>query len=308
MKFRIRYADQLVGVFIIVALLSLIFVIFMLGRAQKWFSKTYEYKTYAMNASGLSRNMAVNCRGINIGNVKSLNLTDDNRVEVLFTIQDEFNDRARIGSLVEVAESPIGGLGARFIFYPGVGGPLKEGDLVPMRDSPEGRDYLARGLAYIPFQENAISDTISMVQSVLSDVQGVIGGLQVTIKGLNVGPGEKADTDLGQTIANIQTITANLAADLANPNGVRRILNGDGPTLDALESSIVSLSQTLRDIEKTAAILPRDLPVMLVKVWTTLSAVEDVLVSLRNNPLLRNGIPEHAEIDSSGTNPRNIRF
>jgi len=29
MKFRIRYADQLVGVFIIVALLSLIFVIFV---------------------------------------------------------------------------------------------------------------------------------------------------------------------------------------------------------------------------------------------------------------------------------------
>jgi phospholipid/cholesterol/gamma-HCH transport system substrate-binding protein len=307
MKCRIRYADQLVGLLTIIALLSLIFVIFMLGRTQKWFSKTFSYKTYAAGASGLSRNMAVSCRGIPIGNVKSFRLTDDNRVEVVFDIHEEFQDRAKIGSLVEIAESPIG-LGARFIFYPGIGGPLEEGDLVPMRDSPEGRDYIDRGLAYIPFQEDAITNLLGMVGSVLSEVQGVIGGLQVTIDGLNVAPDGRADTALGQTVANIQTLTANLASDLANPNGIRKILNGDGDTIDALEASIVSLSQTLEHIEKTAAILPRELPAILIRVGTTLQAVNDVLISLRNNPLLRNGIPEHAEIDSSGTNPRNIRF
>jgi len=307
MKFRIRYADQLVGVLIVIALISLIFVIFMLGRTQKWFSKTHQYKTYASAASGLSRNMAVTCRGISIGNVKSFSLTDDNRVEVFFSIQDEFHNRAKIGSLVEIVESPIG-LAARFIFYPGLGGTLKEEDLVPMRDSPEGRDYIARGLANIPFQEDAISNLLGTVGSVLSSIQTTIDGVQVTINGLNVAPNEEAATALGQTIANIQTLTANLASDLADPDGVRRILNGDGATVDALESSIVSLSQTLGHIEKTTAILPRELPVILIRVTTTLQAVNDVLISLRNNPLLRNGIPEHAEIDSSGTNPRNIRF
>jgi phospholipid/cholesterol/gamma-HCH transport system substrate-binding protein len=47
---------------------------------------------------------------------------------------------------------------------------------------------------------------------------------------------------------------------------------------------------------------------LLSEARNALQAADDVLVALRNNPLLRNGIPEHAEIDSSGNNPRNLAF
>ena len=299
MKFKIRYADKLVGVLVIAALVSIIFVVFLLGKTQRWFSKSYSYVTYAVTASGLSRNMPVSCRGIPIGNVKSFDLTDDNRIEVIFAIQGQFNDRAKIGSLIEVQVSPIG-FGAQFIYYPGLGMGLQEGELVPMRDSPEGRAYIAQGLAYIP-------PTDDLIGSLVSQAVAVFDELQKTLDGLNVGSNEKAATALGQNIVNLQQLTATLA----EPDGVRKLLNSDGELFDSLETSIVSLSGILRNLDRTTAYLPREMPQVISMIAEARSAIQsanDVLVGLSNNPLLKKGIPEHAEVDSSGTNPRNIRF
>ena len=303
MKFKIRYADQLVGFLVVIALVSLILVIFMIGKTQRWFSRDYTYETYAAGALGLNKNMPVTCRGIVIGNVKSFFLTDDNRVKVIFTIQDRFHDRAREGSIVEVLVSPIG-LGGQFIFYPGTGGELEEGTLVPMRDSPEAKDYLQRGLAYIPPQEDPIADLLGKANEMLDGIQNMVDGL-------NVAPREKAETALGQIVANIEQLTGNLAADLANPSGVRSIINGDAETLRALESSLVHLSGILNNVEKSTDYIPREMPQiisLLTEARIALQSANDVLISLKNNPLLRKGIPEHAEIDSSGTNPRRIQF
>jgi phospholipid/cholesterol/gamma-HCH transport system substrate-binding protein len=304
-KFKIRFADQLVGFFILTALLSLVAVIFLLGRTQRWFSRNYSYKTYLVSASGLNRNMPVNFRGIAIGNVKSFALTNENRVEVVFTIQDEYRDRAREGSLVEVLVSPIG-LGSQFIFHSGLGSELlEEGSLVPWYDSPEGKDLIARGLDNMPTHEDSIAVLLGMAQ-------GVMGNLQKTLNEVNIGVDESASTALGQSIANFQQITGSLAADMADPDeGIRKIINGRGDSVNALEASLVSLSATLDHVEKSAAQLPREMPQitnLLTEARAAVRNAEDVLIALKNNPLLRRGIPDHAEIDSSGTNPRNISF
>ena len=303
MKFKIRHSEQIVGALIVVALVSLVFVIFMLGRAQRWFSRDYSYKTYAEGASGLARNMAVTCRGIVIGNVKSFRLTADNRVEVFFIIHDEYNDRAKEGSLVEVVVSPIG-FGNQFIFYPGNGKQLEEDTIIPMRDSPEAREYLARGMAYIPGQEDPIAALLAQANEMIDLIMEVVEGLAAK-------PNQNSTTALGQALVNLEQLTGNLAADMANPNGIRKILNGDSDAMNALEATLVSLSGTMDSIDKALVYIPREMPQiinLLSEARTAVSTAEDVLIALRNNPLLRNGIPEHAEIDSSGTNPRNIRF
>jgi len=309
-KFRIRYADQLVGLLIIIALLSLILVVVFLGKAQRWFSKNYSFLTYAATASGLSQNMNITFKGIQIGNVKSFHLLDNNQIEVLFTIQDEYRNRVKEGSLVEIIESPIG-LGARFVFYSGLGKELEEGNLVPMINSPEGRLLIAQGLSDIPPKDDFIAD-------IAEKVSGLLVELKKTLEGINTAAGETPDTALGQAIvnlekltSNVETLSFNLAEDMANPEGIRKILNGSGNSINALEATFVSLSGTLDHIEKAVAYLPREMPQifsLITEARTAIRAAGDVLISLRNNPLLRNGIPEHAEIDSSGTNPRNISF
>jgi phospholipid/cholesterol/gamma-HCH transport system substrate-binding protein len=304
MKFKMRYADQLVGFFIIVALLSLVFVVFMLGRTQRWFSKNYAYKTYASSASGLNQNMPVSYKGFPIGNVKSFQLTEDNRVEVIFTIQDKYKSRVTEGSLVEVLVSPVG-LGAQFIFYTGLGlKVLDEGEFIPMFNSTEGKVYIAQGIGYVPPHEDSIA-------VLMGNAQAVLGRLDTTLDMVNAAVAGDDVSALGRIVGNIQQITADFRAGISSPDGIMKIIGGEGDAINALEASFVSLAGTLDHIEKATAYLPREMPQILQAVTearTALQAANDVLIALRNNPILRNGIPEHAEIDASGTNPRNIRF
>ena len=137
MKLTVRFADRIVGGFIILALAALIFVVFMLGSSQRWFSRDYQYKCYLTSAAGLSQNMPVQYKGFTIGHVKTIRLDDDDRVEVHFTIFDTYIDRAKQGSLVEVLVSPIG-MGNQFMFYPGLGTELvPEGEMIPSVNSAE---------------------------------------------------------------------------------------------------------------------------------------------------------------------------
>jgi phospholipid/cholesterol/gamma-HCH transport system substrate-binding protein len=291
-----RFADQIVGLFIIIAILALIFVIFMLGKTQRWFSRTYSYKTFAASASGLNQNMPVTLKGIPIGNVKSFRLTAGDQVEVIFAIQDEYKDRAKLGSLVEILVSPIG-LGSQFIFYPGLGQTvMDEGSLVPMHNSAEGKEYLKQGLAYIPAHEDSIAVLMGNAQAVLDNL------LQTTAMINSAFVGDELTT-LGQTLDNIREITA----DLSSPRGISKLLSGEG----SLEASFISLAKTLDHIEEATRYIPREMPQilnLLSKARTALQDAEDVLIALKNNPILRGGIPEHVEVDSSGTNPRNIAF
>jgi len=310
MKFRIRYADQLVGLLTIIALLSLIVVVVFLGKAQRWFSKNYNFKTYASTASGLSLNMNITFRGIPIGNVKSYRILDNNQIEVFFTIQDEYRDRVKEGSLVEVMESPIG-LGARFVFYSGLGKEMEEWSVVPMVDSPEGRLFISQGLADVPPKDDFIADTVDKVGALLVELQKILEGINIAVGKEPKTALEQTVVNLGQISSNIEELSSNLKSDLENPNGIRKILNGDGNSIEAIEATFVSLSATMDHVEKSLKNLPQQMPQiysLINNARTAISDANDVLISLKNNPLLRNGIPESAEIDSSGTNPRKIKF
>jgi phospholipid/cholesterol/gamma-HCH transport system substrate-binding protein len=47
---------------------------------------------------------------------------------------------------------------------------------------------------------------------------------------------------------------------------------------------------------------------LITEVRETLVTVEDVLTGFRNNPLLKNGIPEKVNGGTGGTSPRDIAF
>ncbi|MDR2048112.1 MAG: MlaD family protein [Treponema sp.] len=321
MKFKIRFADQIVGFFIVVALASLVVVIFLLGSRQRWFSRDYAYKTYASSASGLSENMPVLLKGMQVGNVKSISLTGADEVEVIFTIYDQYNDRVKEGSLIQILISPIG-LGNQFVFHPGLGTKqLDENDLVPTSRSEEGRDLIERGLGFIPSQSDTIAIMMDKANTILDDVITTLDELNLAISGSDASVlgrtfrnVEKTTSGLPSEIAEIEKITRDISVitgELAGPRGVSSMLDGTGTIIADLERSVQSLSGILSDVKQSTAYLPREMPQiinLLTSVRTTLQTAEEVLVALRNNPLLRNGIPEHMETDTSGTNPRDIRF
>ena len=328
MKFRIRFADQVVGFFIIFAILAIVVVIFLLGSKQRWFAKDYIYKTYFDSATGLSHNMPVQYKGFTIGKVISSNLTKDDRVEVLFSIYDTYDDRVMEGSVIDLAVSPLGGLGGnQFQFYPGLGRrKLAEGDYIPSVVSPEGRAYIQNGLASVPPSDDSITVIINRVGTILGQVEGAFAGSDETSLGRIVG-------GLDDTISEIQSIAANIkeklvpvmsnidniasnlnviSGDMADPDGlVRTVLSTESEIYANLIASLNSLSSILDNLDRTTAFIPTELPkvaAMITELRITLKAAEDVLIALANNPLLRKGIPGQAETQSTGINPRGIQF
>jgi phospholipid/cholesterol/gamma-HCH transport system substrate-binding protein len=405
-KFKIRFAEQIVGVFIIAALAVIVLVIFLLGSKQRWFIKDAVFKTYFLSASGLGENMSVLYKGFTIGNVKTFRLTEDNEVEVSFSIYKEYVSRVKEGSLVDLNVSPIG-LGNQFLFYPGVGEELVvEGAYIPTVSSAQGQTLIQLGLASVPSKNDSISNILSQVDALtqtlndtLQDVQTALKGTDATTLGRSLkgveniivgldGQLNKVVDELPALLANIQTLTAELettlqvvngalagtettalgrvvgSVDIAlaglapklgpiadnanaligqinrelpttleNVNGVLKelpavlvevqsllaklnepdglvasALDVNGPIYTGLTSAIASINGILKDIDTTTDTLPSQVPAMLMELHSLLRKVDDILVSVQNNPIFKNGIPDQVQIQSTGTNPRGVTF
>jgi phospholipid/cholesterol/gamma-HCH transport system substrate-binding protein len=344
MRFRIRFADQIVGILAVIALVVLTAVIFILGGHQRWFARDFRYLTYFDSAVGLSSNMPVQYKGFTIGNVKAVRLTEDDRVEAEISIFDIYADRVREGSLVELMVSPIG-LGNQFLFYAGFGeGPLEEGSVIPNSRSPEGRNLIARGLAAAPNQDDSITILVSRANALLEDigklvvqVDAAFAGTDQTSLGRILGGAENVVTAAGETLGtmdgavsgvreNIQGSLDGLLADikpiienletvskmLSAPDGtVASVLDGKGEVYANLEASLKAVTGTLRNLERTTDFIPEQLPqiaALIMELQEALRTAQDVLVALTNNPLLRRGIPPHGQTKTDGTGSRDIRF
>ena len=333
MKFKVRFADQIVGLFIILSLVSLVFVIVMLGRSQRWFTKDVSFATLLPSAGGLSKNMAVQYKGFTIGNVKSFYLTENDNVIVTFIIFEEYRDRVRLGSMVEVAESPVG-LGNKFQFYTGNGEILDEGSLLPTVGSAQAREFVRQGLAAEPKAEDSITAIMNKVNAILDDVNlitteigealgvgsseteigKIIGSLQNTMTGAEGIPYSITRTineirsDLGPILENVNT----MITELNNPDGlVYTILDTDKDVYTNLVKSLTSVSAILDNLEKTTEFIPAQLPQvagLIMDLRVTMKTAEDLMTALTNNPLLKGGVPGRLETEDNNTSPRNIRF
>jgi len=333
MKFSIRFADQIVGALVILALAILVVVIFMLGKSQRWFVRDYQYMTYFNSASGLSSNMAVTYKGFTMGHVKKIMLTEDDRVEVIFTIFSEHKDRVRQGSLVELQASPIG-LGNSFIFHPGKGYvTLPEGAVIPEINSPQAKELVAAGLADKPETNDSINNIINNVSMMLDTVNRSLAGLEgadeLTLGQIIIGLNDTVksiSTRIDPILSGLQTTVGDLSGQfspvmtniqtltdqMANPSGtVMSILDAEGPVFTGIAEVLESLSGIAQNLEKTAEFIPAQLPQLSLLISDLQSAIveiEKMVIALNNNPLLRGGVPELKETGPGAATPRDLEF
>ena len=334
MKFKIRFADQIVGVFVVVSLVSLIAVLILLGSNQRWFARDVVYHTILPSAGGLSRNMAVQFKGFTIGSVRSFHLTDRDYVEVIFIIHEEHSDRVRHGSIVELLTSPVG-LGSQFLFHSGRGAALEEGSFIPAAGSPQARELIRQGLAAEIHHDDSISILLNRVNSVIgnldealghgtdeTEIGMIVGSLRITLTGVETLPQTIEDTiadlmtKLEPTLETVNNVLGGLIVSITEileninePGGLlSMVLDSEDDIYLHLVSSLGSISSILDNLDRTVA---RELPqvsVLISELRMTLNTAEDVLTALTNNPLLRRGIPERVENQSGAANPRGVRF
>lgn len=110
MKFKFQHLEKIIGSFVILSLLTILFAVIAVGRGQQWFVKNYPYFAVFNGDAGLKPGSAVQMMGIDIGEVTSVALNEHNQIEVHFKVQEKYIEKIRSDSVARSASpSLLGG-------------------------------------------------------------------------------------------------------------------------------------------------------------------------------------------------------
>jgi len=324
MKFKIKYADQIVGGLSLFAIAALIFLAFFIASTQKWFVKKHNFYAKVSSASSVNEGMALQYKGFGIGKVKKITLEDDDNVVVHFYVLDEYIDRVTQGSIVELSVSPIG-LGSSLIFYPGVSQfVMEDNSYIPEKSTPEAKELINSKKVIIPESNDTLTTIMSSATSlvkhideVMLEVKELLAGnetipLAKTINEVNTILGQVSDLLAGDdsipiasiidnvngTVERLNTILADVNGLTSNPQGLIPKLLETEDSKGSFDKLYASLNTTIEDLNGISDSLDNEMPqvsILLAQVQTMLKQVQDVMEGLKNNPLLKNGVPERSE-------------
>jgi phospholipid/cholesterol/gamma-HCH transport system substrate-binding protein len=324
MKFRVRFAHQIVGIFVLLAILAVAAILILLGINQRWFAKDYYYWSVFKSAGGLSVGMPIRLKGFEIGKISRISLTRDNLVEIEFYVQDTYYDKVLPNSVLELSSNPLG-LGGGMFFHPGKGpaDPLPEFSYIPSMDLEEGKQLVTDNLVDRPVGGDPIGEVIanlgpilSQVDSTLVTIEDTVQSLNDSINGIGAGPLTGVIVELENTAvqmnnvlkelemaaANINQLTAGmtdptgLAKKLLDPKGsVATLLDDENQLYDEIAKSVEDLNTIIDELAQFVTFVNTTQPQIsgiLEKGKKTLDQGRDVLEAVKNNPLIRGGVPE----------------
>lgn len=271
MKFKIRFADQIVGIFTFIAMLAVVGMIFAVGANNNWFVQKLNYYTIFESGSGISVGTALTYKGFAIGKVTKVSL-EKMWVRADYYILAEYESYIKEGSLVQLITSPIG-LGSEFVFHPGRGEELMpDGAEIYRVGSRHADEIIEKRLNFIRDQSDSIGVLLNKASTLLDNVNNVLKLLTDAIQ--DRGRGTNKIKDLVAEIINI-------------------IKDSDVLVQDA-DNLVLTTSPELESIT--------------VQLQSSMVQIQDVLTGLKNNPLIKGGIPDRTQEKPVTSNQRNLEF
>ena len=175
MKFKIRFADQIVGLFVLAAIVAVALVLILIGVNQRWFARNYSFTSEFSSGDGLFVGMPISLKGFDIGKISSMRLNDQNEVDVRFYIEDTYYNRVKRDSVLELTSSPIGlGSVAEVPLREEHDPPIAERSFIPSLDSDEGRQLVEDGKVEIPKGADVIGSVIAKINPILDETRQTV--------------------------------------------------------------------------------------------------------------------------------------
>ena len=246
MRFKIRFAEQIVGFFLLLAILGAAAILIFIGINQRWFARNYWFTSKFSSGAGISEGMPISLKGFEIGRITRITLNEANEVDVRFYIEDTYYDRVKPDSILELTSSAIG-LGTAMKFHPGMNtrAPLAEGSYIPSYDTPEGRQLVETGKVEIPKDADVIGSVIAKLNPALDDARSAILEIRKVASNINV-----AFTGTGGPVG---SMISGFAATPGKVNGAVDDINGK---IGALVDKLSAISDNLNDISvKTRSVI-----------------------------------------------------
>ena len=302
MKFKIKYADQIVGILSLIAIIALIFIIFLIGSTQKWFVPRHNYYTIITSASNITVGKSITYKGFEIGKIRNFSLDASNKVVVNFYITDDYKSKVVKNSIIEILTSP---LGSSVVFYPGNSAePLDDNSYIPERSSEEAKALIFSRKVSVLEQTDSINTLLAMATNLIGDIDTLVKQINLALEG-------SEDTALTTTITQLNEILKNINELTSTGTGLIPKLFEDENSQGSISDSLVQLDLTMKDISSITSSVEGNMPavtIMISQVQTLLKQMQDVMEGLKNNPLLKNGISEKPEKENATPKLREDNF
>jgi phospholipid/cholesterol/gamma-HCH transport system substrate-binding protein len=274
MKFKIHFADQIVGIFVLAAIVAVALVLILIGVNQRWFARNYSFTSEFSSGAGLSVGMPVSLKGFDIGKVSSMKLNERSLVDVRFYVEDTYYDRVKPDSVLELTSSPIG-LGTALKFHSGKNRlpPLAEGSYIPSLDSDEGRELVAAGKVEIPRDADVIGSVIAKLNPILDETRqtvadirriaetvniglnGGAGPIGTMVTGLSKTPG-RVNATVGDLNGKINAVLDKVAVIADNVNAIstqtRGVIGDLSTNLDVISQNLKEMTGSLKNTQGLA--------------------------------------------------------
>lgn len=245
MKFKIQYADQIVGLFAILAVLSLSVLLIFMGMNQRWFTKNYHFHTRFLSAEALNIGKPINLKGFEIGQINKISLTEDNTVEVEFYVYEKYYEKVKPNSIIQHVISPVG-IGSDLVFHPGKysGSPLEEFSFIPSYNLKEAQDLIKKNVVDIPQGDNTMIRIFNQIDPILTNTNMLIESFTALSNTMNSGMKGELKGPVGNTIENVASITNNIKIILSETtNRINSLLDD----FENISGNVSSFSNNLSD-------------------------------------------------------------
>lgn len=273
---RFRHLEKKVGLFVILAIVGLVGVIFFVGREKDLFTRKYTIYLSVDSGSGFMEGMPVKLSGFKIGRIKNLSLDNDARVKVAVEINRKYQRWIKKGSVARLTkEGMIGESIIEITVAPPGNTPIEEKQEIPF-EKTGGLEDLAKDLKPV----------LQEVKGILGYINDPEGDIKKSLRNVAGLTGEMRQTraQLDEVIMEMKQTTKEAAATMSTFKGIGekaypvvdnagRLVNDAGAKVGPILGRMTTI---MGNIEK----MTQKLPQIADKVETILNDTKKMTASI----------------------------
>lgn len=269
-SFRFRYASEVAGGFVVLALLLLVAGIFLAGRSQGWFEGNFILRSQFATAEGsfgLREGSEVMIRNTLAGRVGKIMPMQSGQLETTLVIKERFRPFVRRGAVAKVKKK-FGLAGDSFVEITMGNGPiLNYGDLI---DSATDEEIMVKVQNVLTNLQGAIVPMVNEVHQILKKVNGILGSVEegqglvgaiVKDKGMadetrgTLVSAHQAIRDAGGVLTNVSAALVDIRSTLEEARSSRGAIGNATAVLTNATAVLGEVQSTLRDIRSPQGVV-----------------------------------------------------
>lgn len=231
------------GAFVLAGIVFLIITLYMIGKNRNLLGSTFTIKAVVNNVNGLVPGNNVRFKGIDVGTVKSIDITNDTLIQVTLTIEESMQPYIKQNALASIGTDGL--MGNKLLninSQPGSAPTVKEGSVIQSR-KPIETDEMLRTLNTTNNNMERITNNLNEITGKLNNSNSLWNLLSDTVITTDLKFAVKGFRQAGSNTADLTRQVKNMVAQYEKGNGLANSLFIDTTLSAKLHYSLGKIQQ-----------------------------------------------------------------